>query len=197
MKSVKKLMGLCLLSSFLSGCVYYHSPNYRSPETPGQRVSDTRYGSLNTEGEAVKYNIGFVFDYDYRNGPRPEYPTGRDFTLTKEYSAFADSEEFKKNPTQFIPGYRRVSRFEYAGTWEFDKASCSLSLGNEETGFLVNMTGKVDRRYETVSGSGRYVTRMAYTVVESTLPELEGKVFQGKTSDFICRLDEYLKEHTL
>lgn len=192
---MKKLICLCFLSSFLSACVYYHSPNHRAPESPGTVVAKSYFGGLETEGQATKYDLFFKFHYDYRKSKA--YPTRRDFTLTKKYSAFADSEAFKQNPTQFIPGYKPVAGFEHSGTWEFDETSCSLSLGNEETGFQVNLTGKVDRRYETSTGSGRYVTYMAYTVEDATLPELEKQVFYGQTADFVCKLGDYLKEHKL
>lgn len=183
---MKKSIALCLMTTVLTSCVYYRPPNYRAPETPGQTVSTTSYGSLETEGEAHKYMLSFEFHYDYRNGKRPSYPTGREFTLTKMYSKFADSEEFKQNPTQFIPGYRSVPDFKYEGTWDFDKAACLLTLENKTIGLSVQLHGKVDRLVETVSGSGVFKTYMAYKVKKSSLPELTGKVFLGDVSGLVC-----------
>ncbi|GLQ31338.1 hypothetical protein GCM10007876_18170 [Litoribrevibacter albus] len=172
----------------ISGCFYaYHPPNYRAPETPGRKVAETSFGGMETYGEATKYDLMFMFHYDFKQGKRPKYPTGRDFRLTKQYSKFADSPEFKQDPSQFIYGYRKVSGYEYNGTWELDRDACILILSNQKTGLSITMTGTVDRLVEHAYIKGQYVTHMAYTVMDSTLPELTGQRFVGDDREFVCK----------
>ncbi|GAA3930754.1 lipoprotein [Litoribacillus peritrichatus] len=182
---MKRFILLFLITTFLAGCTYYRGPNYRDTSSSGGRkTGETFFGSLETKDKANKYKIAFDFSYKYRNGERERYPSGRDFKLTKQYSLKADQPGFKEGT--FVSDYQTIAEFNTQGIWDFERDACVLQLANEESGLLVILTGKVERRVERYTGSGHYHTYMAYQVQESSIPELVGEVFHGKPRFFSC-----------
>ena len=182
---MKRFILLFLVTTLLTGCVYYQGPNHRDTSSSGGRkTGETFFGSLETKDKANKYTISFDFSYKYRNGEREKYPSGRDFKLTRQYSQKADHPDFKKG--SFVADYQTVAEFHAQGIWDFERDSCELQLANEDNGLFVRLTGKVERRVETYTGSGRYRTYMAYQVQDSTIAELVGEVFHGQPRFFSC-----------
>lgn len=182
---------LSVLSLFLSGCIaYYQGPNHRDIEDDSGVYSKMTIQDLETRDLENKYELTIYSEYRYFGGKPEKYPSGRDFEIVKLYSPTAGSSDTQTESS--VSDYKQVGAFRFKGSFDFEYKNCTLRLSNENKIKWLNK--KKDNESVTLVGRVhkkdpmRHTVTMAYTVKESSIPELLGQVFYGRA--FGCAFNE-------
>ncbi len=179
-----------LLSLLLSGCLAYHGPNHRDFDNDAFVYSKMKMEKLETRGLETKYELSIRTEYRYFGGKPAKEPSSREFELIKLHSPTAA--EMGKQYNSPVSDYLQLDDFRFKGRFDFDAPTCTLRLDNKhkikwlrnkKQHHVVTLVGRVDRQDPI-----RHTIYMAYTVKESSIPELLGQVFYGRA--LVCAFNE-------
>lgn len=186
-----RVVFLSFLALFLSGCMaYYQGPNHRDIDNDAFVYSKMTIQELETGDFENKYELTMYSEYRYLDGKPQESPSGRDFKLIKLHSPTATNSGVQTESS--VSDYKQVEAFRFKGHFDFEYKTCTLRLNNKHKIKWLNK--KKDNEFVTLVGRIhkkdpiRHTITMAYTVKESTIPELLGQVFYGRA--LVCGFNE-------
>lgn len=177
-----KLIPILSVSVLLSGCIYYHGPNYRSLDysKPDATLS---WDSFRTNEHPQRYKLHLSRLYDIRNDRKVRNTRFDDFSITLEAHNPRDGEngipDFDPNRTY---QWREDKNFKIEGHHKFDPETCTLTLENKWKDFSIRLQGRMlDAKYN------RYLDYpMEFKVIETTDNQFKDAKFYGDTSEYTC-----------
>lgn len=173
---------IALVSALLSGCIYYHGPNYRDLDY-SKPDSTFSWNSFRTNEYPQRYKLKLSRMYDIRNDKKVRNTRFDDFSITLETYNTKDGID---NIPDFDPNrsylWREDDEFNLEGSYEFDPETCILTLRNKWKDFSITLQGRMlDAKYN------RYmIYPIEFKVIDTTDKQFKDAKFYGDTREYKC-----------